>query len=56
MNVNVYTFLRFVLIFSEFFELSMYRFARIVRERSESPRPIRLSARRVGGRDRDCEL
>ena len=55
MNVDVYIFLRFVVIFSEFFELSMYRFARIARYLSESPRPIRLSARRVGGRDRDCE-
>ena len=42
--------------FSEFFELSILRFVHIARDRSESPRPIRLSARRVGGRDRNCEL
>jgi len=57
MNFDVYLFFFwFVVIFSEFFELSMYCFVRIARDRSESPRPIRFSARRVGGRDHDFEL
>ena len=55
MNVDVYIFLRFIVIFSELFQLSMQRFARIARDRSELLRLIRLSARRVGGRDRNCE-
>jgi len=42
-------------IFLEFFELSMYHFACIARDRSETPRHMRLSARRVGGRGSDFE-
>jgi len=43
-------------IFSEFFELSVERFANIAWVRSATPRPMRLSARWVGGRDRNFEL
>ena len=51
MNIDVHIFLRFVVIFSEFFKLSIKRFARIPRNRSETPRAIRLSGCQVGGRD-----
>ena len=49
MNVDVHIFLKFVVIFLEFFELFYVAFY------AYRPRPIRLSARRVGGRDRDCK-
>jgi len=54
MNIHVYIFLKICHDFS-FFEFSMWYFTRIVRVRSESSRPIRLGAGRVGGRDRDFE-
>jgi len=55
MSILMSIFLKIFRDFFRFFEPSVQRFARLVRVRSATPRPIWNGARRVDGQDRDFE-
>ena len=55
MKIDVYIILRFVVIFSDFLKLYLWRFARVAGVCSETPQPTWNGARLVGSRDRDFE-